>query len=52
MLRSISGNIKFKIHQMAIDGFVRGYGTYEEIQNKANLSSKKIYENIINIFKK
>jgi deoxyxylulose-5-phosphate synthase len=42
--------IKYK--QMAIEDFVLGYGTYEELCEKIGLSSKNIKRQIVNLLEK
>ncbi len=45
-LKALSGKMDFPIKQMAIKGFVSGYGTYKEMQDRAGLSINKIVKKV------
>jgi transketolase len=46
VLQSVLGLGKLKGKQMAVSDFIRGYGTYTELQNQAGLSEEYIVANV------
>lgn len=50
-LEAIQGIFDVKVHQMAINDFVRGYGTYEELCQDCNLDATSLIQSAIHLVK-
>ena len=51
-LKSLIGVGKFDATQLAVEGFVHGYGTYEELCEKVGLTADNIYLNSVRMLTK
>ena len=51
-LKSVAGMDRIDSRQLAIDGFVREYGTYEDLCQKTGLTADNLYHNAINMINK
>jgi len=50
-LRYLNGKVDFNSSQIAIDGFVHGYGTYQELCEKVGLTPDNIYQKALRMLK-
>jgi hypothetical protein len=49
-VNAISGKVLFDYLNFEIDGFIRGYGKLEDLQNRANHSPEHIFSKIVTTF--